>query len=431
MKKHLHCLVLFFALAFPTEHSMGQEEAARSPIAVGEPCPIFSLQEVHYYPMQSASLKDFSDKWLILDFWTQGCVLCVESFPKVNALQAEFKNDIQFLLVGKDDFKSEGGIRAMYDRFRTRQNLHLAIAYDTLLFNQFDVKFTPHIVVIDRRGVVRGILDSSTLTKENLQLLLANDNINIPQQRVVFHDDESSVDDVVKSDKRFSELKRWDGRKQGEIMMSVTSDGMIGHYKSTRISLKRLYNLAYLGYAECTIENNLYAKQWRLPIIEVKDTSAFEEDRISGEGFYSYELFIPEAEASRENMMKAIQVDLQKYFKYNVSFENRLMPCWRLEVYDKNKIRHSTSSNTKSRMGDHSGYVLKSIPISDLIALIRSYHQRQPPFVDETSLQQPIDINLQAIMTDLKDISRALKENGLQLVRGERLMRVLVIREPN
>jgi hypothetical protein len=41
-----------------------------------------------------------------------------------------------------------------------------------------------------------------------------------------------------------------------------------------------------------------------------------------------------------------------------------------------------------------------------------------------------VDINVYALFIDLSDVQRALRENGLELIKKKRPMKVIVIRDP-
>ena len=111
---------------------------------VGKPCPDFMLRNITCYPKQQATLKDFFGKWLVLDFWNKGCGACVASFPKTSALQKEFNEKVQFMLVGIED--KENKIQPMYAKYREKENLIMPCAFDSLLANRFDVFSAPFIV---------------------------------------------------------------------------------------------------------------------------------------------------------------------------------------------------------------------------------------------------------------------------------------------
>ncbi len=151
---------------------------------VGKKCPDFLLTDIRYYKAKQAGLEDFRGKWLVLDFWNRYCFMCLQSQPHIDSLQKEFKNDVQFMLVGytgsqyrnSPDLKE---IQEIYEKNRKKNNLELAIAYDSVVFHQFDIKPTPHIVIIDPEGIVRGI--TYKVSRTNLQALINKQKVDLPR----------------------------------------------------------------------------------------------------------------------------------------------------------------------------------------------------------------------------------------------------------
>ena len=134
---------------------------------VGDRCPDFTLSGVQGYG------KDFlGKKWMILDFWSSTCRACLTSFPKVNELQQEFRNDIQFVLVGNNGSEYNKGIEALYERFSKKEKLALTHAFDSTLKDSFYFRTIPHLVIVDKEGVIYGMVYTSDLTSEKLRALV-------------------------------------------------------------------------------------------------------------------------------------------------------------------------------------------------------------------------------------------------------------------
>jgi hypothetical protein len=70
------------------------------------------------------------------------------------------------------------------------------------------------------------------------------------------------------------------------------------------------------------------------------------------------------------------------------------------------------------------------MPVSALINNIWGFNQDERTFLDETGIQGNIDLEMDCIWTDLNDVKKELRKNGLDLVKGEKKLKVLVIRDP-
>ncbi len=53
-------------------------------------------------PVNSISLAQLNHKAIILDFGSLSCGVCIESLPRLNQLQAKYKNDLQIFWVTED-----------------------------------------------------------------------------------------------------------------------------------------------------------------------------------------------------------------------------------------------------------------------------------------------------------------------------------------
>lgn len=443
VRKYLNVIFLIVFLIHLSKSSLDAQSNEENYPIVGRVCPDFYLNEIDYYSKNHARLQDFRSKWLVLDFWTKGCVSCVQSFPKINRLQDEFKDEIQFLLVAKNDLKFNKGIKQMFERFRLQQNLKLSIAYDSLLFKQFGVQIVPHIVIVDPSGIVRAVTYSEDVNSGNLKALLtgampffkAKDNVfQASQMRHISMDSIFSDNHVLKevnelNDFRYkSELSAWNRDMPIWIATRIQNERSRWRFNATAMSLLRLYNIAYLGRTDWPIGDSLYFSFWRYPILELKDSSAFDCDFMTGRGYYNYSLIVPKAVASKAYMQWAMQCDLKKYFQFDVAIEKRMMPHWKLGASPKCNLQ--TTGGPSSIKGDHSGYVFRNVSVDEILKVIWSYHQTEPPFIDSTGIMGNIDISIHAIMTDLNDLRCVLTESGLTLILDKREISVVVIKDP-
>lgn len=410
-------------------------------LQLGKPCPDFTLDQVEYFPQKKVSLLDFEGRWLILEFWSKNCVACVAGFPKINQLQLAFKDRIQIVLIGKNDNKYNKNIRGMYEKYREKENLELTVAYDSLLFDRFDIQSTPQAIIIDPQSIVRAISTSAELNMENLGSLLEskgskNGSIsnslksegkrNTLYWPFIYQDENKDTSILYRSF-----LSKWSRGQRIAISTIIDQQPHLSGFRATCMSLKRLYTIAYLGRSDWGFDDSLYARFWREPIIETKDSSLFQDDFRGSKGLYNYSLKVPVEKANKEHLKWAMQWDLKKYFGYDVSIETRTMPYWKLIVLDQKLLDQDKSKcNRKERTGDHAGIELKNVSINELLAVIYSYHQLEAPFVNESGIEYNIDINVDALMVNLEDIRKSLQKNGLDLVKSQRKMQVIVIRNP-
>src|SRR5689334_22916562 len=75
----------------------GQE--FKDELKVGDRLPVVELKNMVNYPSKTLKFSDHKPKLTILDFWGTGCGGCVVAWPKMLALQKEFGQDLQVILV--------------------------------------------------------------------------------------------------------------------------------------------------------------------------------------------------------------------------------------------------------------------------------------------------------------------------------------------
>jgi thiol-disulfide isomerase/thioredoxin len=440
--KRISLLVLFLGLI---DQTFCQSKNVK-PIypEVGKPMTNFVLNDVQYFPKKKVTLNDFNGKWLILDWWTQYCTRCIESFPKVDALQKEFKDKVQFLLIGYTGTEVVGSytsgdkvVRSIYERSRRSLNLTVPIAYDSLLYQKFNLGTTPYQVIIDPNGIVRAI--GVEVNSEKLQNLI--DGKPTTLERAFRRDQTNNRSDINTSlpfltydnggpDTSFlyrSLLARWKPENGYPNMWQPTN----GRIEMIGSSLENLFFQAYVGRHPASIvyTDSMYGRLYPRIELDLKDSSLFKREN-SGLDQYCFSLVVPGKNITNEFFSEVLKKELQNYFGYDARFETKKASYWRLVATDEAKVKLlSKSKEVVFKQNGYEGFAAQNIPVKRLIGMLGSFNQLSPPFIDETGIQGNIDITIDALLADFKDFKRALNENGLDLVKGEKEMKVLVIRD--
>jgi thiol-disulfide isomerase/thioredoxin len=403
---------------------------------VGKPCPDFVLRNICYYSKKQANLKDFRDKWLILDFWNKHCGACVGSFPKVSKMQKKFGDKVQFMMVGIED--REGEIEPMFAKFRLKEGLAMPCAFDSLLANRFDIYTSPYIIVLDEKGVVQAITGS--LDSTDIQGFLSGKPPEYLRRAYRVHEDEIETGFPFNNEKAFliegngasdtdfifrSVLTSWNPLvHQVSVPSSIDADSMNGRFQVLGVPLFSLYNYAYFGvfYPQTLGEDKFHS----YPILEMHDSSLFIDSSKRGKNLFCYSLIIPAGKASKRGLEERMQRDLKNYFEFDARIEKRNFPCWRLVATAESKNKLATKGGPVSISGlPHANFKAINWPFSEILNLIRN--STDQVVLDETGIVGNIDISMDCIDTDFNDVKRACHLNGLDLVPGEKEMQVLVI----
>jgi len=401
---------------------------------IGKPIPAFKLKNVQHYEDKVFDPASLKGKWIILDFWNKTCTSCVSSFPKLNRLQQEFKDRVQFLLIGQNDKKYNRNIEQIFERYRKTLELNLASAYDSVLFTRFKIEGVPHVIIIDPAGTVYAVTYGSQLTEQNIQSLVNNRNPQFKRNDFDFNSSEASRSNFWKygmenpnaeSDFLYRSIL---SKNNGEPMTGtwvIDRNVSQGFYHVEGATLGQLYCLAYFGRANWG-RRDIYFTHWKYPILQLKDSSHFQLDYSANRGFYNYSISIPKDSATKERLMQVMQRDLQNYFGYKVSEEIRMMPCWKLTA-TKEADRLKTKSKEYQCDVGPAGINAKKISPESILEFVENYSRdKEMPFIDATNIPY-LDISFSAAMTELEDVQKELRKQGLLLEKSKKEMTVLII----
>ncbi|UZJ63986.1 TlpA family protein disulfide reductase [Sphingobacterium sp. KU25419] len=149
------------------------------PLEKGDTVPDFSFTSLVGEAKKEMKLSHFKGKLVILDFWATWCASCIATFPKLNALQTQFKDEIQVIGVTYQNYDL---IKNFYDQRIIKQNLDLVfptVTEDKTLKTYFPHQSISHVVWISGEGKVIAITGSEEVTVENIQKVLNKENVEL------------------------------------------------------------------------------------------------------------------------------------------------------------------------------------------------------------------------------------------------------------
>jgi thiol-disulfide isomerase/thioredoxin len=123
------------------------------PMATGEDAPPLALPRIEAGGVLGApvALTDLRGRLVLVDFWATWCGPCVQSLPALDRF-TRAHSDATVLSVNVDD---PAAARAMFDDHHYAMTL---LADDGDTSARYGVGSIPHLVVVDRTGVVRDVV---------------------------------------------------------------------------------------------------------------------------------------------------------------------------------------------------------------------------------------------------------------------------------
>jgi len=238
-----------------------------------------------------------------------------------------------------------------------------------------------------------------------------------------------------------------------------------GRVQIISASLKQLYYLAYGDtiwnmvatrdydgeYADTTAvpeRRSSYGKYWREPVLEVSDKTPFNATYTSPVNRYNYSLQVPRSKWGAREKQLVMRGDLQNYFGYEVTVETRMMPCWNITAAPgtAEKLATKTPGQKFRQLEIEEGtHTVHNAVMQDLVCLLELQFGAdfrpadlgpEPPFIDMTGIRGELDYSIEekdlsALKTEgIPAAKRLLNKIGLDLVKSQRPMKVVVIRDP-
>ncbi|WP_162926586.1 TlpA family protein disulfide reductase [Pedobacter chitinilyticus] len=418
---------------------------------VGEQIEDHVFTELENYAASSAKVSDFRGKWLILDFWGWACGSCINSFPKMDKLAKEFKDQIQLIMVGSYQPKFKDSYRKTKEVFRLRKNdlgLSFTVAYDSLVDRKYDIYSVPYILVVDPNGKI--VAKTSAVSREQLKELIAGKEVPFAKafsghEKLEYNTAlpllttgnlaNGGVDTgfafrsiLVKHNNKIALLRpRPLTHPQSEAVKS-------GVYEISRIGLSGLYKAAYFGASSILFGGKDYEQQSEQLELNIKDKSPFVENKANLSGLWAYSLKLPTSKSSASEIMTAMQSDLKRFFGYNVNVEKRKKLVHKLIIIDTLLARALATKGGKPSYKSEEGMEIKGYGVINkrLFDFTQALLKCIPPesvLLDRTGITFNVDIYIKANMMSLTAVNDALEKVGLCIKPDEEEMDVIVVRD--
>lgn len=407
------------------------------------------FNDLDNFPGKKFKLSDFRGKWLIVDFWSRWCGGCIASFPKMNAFHKKFKDKIQLIMVG---LQPDSLTKDLYYKLKKRDLLEFTVAFDEVSHDKYDINFLPTIFVVNPEG--RIVAKTTSINDEQMTALLTG---KMPSFKRSF-----SAHELPEYDKNMPLLTTGQSANGGvdtsflfrsmlckynydlpySLSNTIVDSGSVavktGKMEVAKYSLADLYRLAYFGNIYWGRGHWQYGKYCMDLVLDIKDSSCFIADRKTLQGLYAYSLIVPPSRSSAKFLMEVMQGDLNKYFSFDVSVEDRAMPVFHLVIIDKAKALTLKTKGGSPRFisnngaGMYFGFTETNVSLENLLDRLYAFKRGGKEFlptINKTGIEYNCDITLNGNIENLASLNKMLGAYGLKIVEGKEIMKTIVVRD--
>ncbi|WPR77694.1 TlpA disulfide reductase family protein [Algoriphagus sp. NG3] len=413
-------------------------ETRSDTLSIGDRIPEgIEFTEVLHHDSDKLRLDDYRGKYVILEFWAPTCTASIASLPEMDAIQKKYGDRIAVLPI---TVFPEKPIVDLLDGYSFLEGIDLPlIVNEPSLRKSFPHVVIPHIVILDREGKIIAITGQEDLTEANLTALLEDG-------KVLFRTKEDTDIQLPKGDRLISgspQLKNkniWYQSAMTGYIPGVTGS-LIQNFKG--MSHIRIVNMELIYYYQLAYsERNLidYFGRNRIDrigfdpdeLITEKMGLDYDEWKAEGTHVFGYELIAP----PHVNAYQLMREDLKRFFPHiEASVEKKKKMVYAIVQAEGKPYPRSIGEKRDYKVGG--GKVeMTNYPLEGFVYHMNAmfWSNKPEPLVDRTGIDYPIDLKLNVRLSDPESLRTALKENGLDLVRREEEIPVLVMRkisEPN
>lgn len=428
---------------------------------IGDQVPDLEFSNIINHDGKTIKLSDLKGKIVLLDFWATWCTPCIKSFPKMDSLQMQFKDDLVILPISYEPFEK---VNKAWKDIEYIKGSNLPLIYDTNMHTYFAYRMVPHVIWIDRNGKIAAMTDNIPVTTENVSSFIAKGKIDLEEKRDILErnfsrpflagqlgDYKFEPEQVLYSstiiegiDAMSSAGQFSPGRsKYGTLHLIAHNKSIQDLFKNALINIE-IPNREFENpkfYSNLDFYLNMYARiQW-----EAKDSTHFWSINTStAERFskmpvkdlcFNFELILPIQDSLyfKEYMLH----DLNRYFGSRFGLEGlrakRKVKCYALTVVGPESLFKSKggASNIDLNRGIFE-FRVKNMRVDDILFYWISFHQQRfkYPIINETNYILPIDFDLGVVdPSDFYAVNEALKKCGLEFKLVERDLDMIVIRD--
>ena len=126
--------------------------------------------------LRKIKLSDYDGKIRIIDFWATWCGACIAKMPELKRLKNEFPNDLEIISI------SDESLEEVLPFIQKKQlPFQFVVDKESIISNKFEVGALPFTILLDKKGNVKTVNNSSVITPEIMKDLIADKPVKFPK----------------------------------------------------------------------------------------------------------------------------------------------------------------------------------------------------------------------------------------------------------
>ncbi|UTA67276.1 TlpA disulfide reductase family protein [Emticicia sp. 21SJ11W-3] len=377
------------------------------------------------------TLQEYKDQLIILDFWATWCSPCIAMMPRLDSLQKQFDGRVRIIPV---TYQSRQEVTSFMEKLSRRTGRPVnrpEVVEDEVLQKAFPRDAIPYYVWIGPDQLVKAITTSEQMTAKHISDFLQNHTTPQTRERPPTIHYDARYPLLVKAS-----VDQHPVTPYYQSVLAAYMPGLGGGYQRqpagkgfTRITMmnQTIPKLAAQAYEEARIwfgKNRI--------LIETPDTLQLipQGDRQEWlqKNAFCYEIIVPTADTSR--IFQFMQSDLGRYFpQYQFSIQERDTRCYALTVTDRTALPFNQSGQAPLFEAQMLGLKMINCHPTVLVNRLNFLYQQNSPFplVDETGITKGIDLPIEAALSDLNALNKALEKYGLAFREKTVPLKLLII----
>ena len=362
------------ALAGGTAHAAENGDGVGIGVGIGDEAPGWAFR--YLTPIEGAgpAVPDLDGKVVVLDFWATWCGPCRESIPHLRELSEAFPPEqVVFLSISDEE-------ASVVEPFAKKNAMPGIVVTDrdSVVGDLYGITSIPHVVVVDRKGIVRASLQPGAVTRGVVATVAAGEPLppeygevpaNLRMQPPIPEDDVVRVSvSPATSDRRDASVSARDISLVGLTPEEI----LVNTYQMTSVRID----------AEIDLASQRYDVSIRHP--EGSDRAAL------------------------------VEAALEAELGVSITRETKSADCVVLHDggFDAPAVDETASPARTSVEAGQTLRIKGAAPFERLPAMLEAHYAK--PVVDETGLEGAYDLDLSWKADDATDLSRALAEIGLR-----------------